>query len=1141
MAQTLMQDIICSPPPPIDYNPISVKSFESTEGWVEITDVPCYVWSYGCYNTCLAMLAGYYDRKGYNCLYNGKINGGLAPLSNSSWIYNPIAVSCVDPSLKGMNYENEISATHKGYFERTTNGHVDDFWSFYEQSSSTGYADPYPYLNDQRPHNFNLEGSICTADYLGTSQDYFNNADGQTTVFNKNDNTKLYDYSACESEIPKYRDVSHGIKLFFYEATNGEHDVASVYNQNVYGKGGINAGFTFDDYKNEIDNNRPVIINFEGHTVLGFGYRNLGKQIMYYSTWSTNKETVKWGSPIYTSSGSALDLNSVTVVIPNSSTIADDPNEPCEYLTTGLYDDVSIKNPPSNTEFPPSSGNIMEDNIYELTPGASFNLYAEFSSTNCDTYTETFNWRIELFYDLGEYEYMSSTTQGYPNWPSSCRSCSQWQDTAPLTNLPDYKWQRNPDGSIHGRIIVETIDNNGYINTSDEAYIRLNYSPNMPSLNIIDYEKNSITLQIESEGAVLYRANTGFQTDQGNSPIYSNNNIISITGWQPNDYINIQTINSFGFSNESTNLYNKTFEKLPYSTTFTEQEFSQWNFSVGSSSSQVVSDNGYDDNNCLRMDALNNNEYYHNIADLYLNLLNENEVYLNFYLIDFYDEDHEQDGIYLSVDGGISFHKIYNFIPSNYPNNSWMEFSVNISELAANNNLKLTEHCILRFSHYDNYTISSDGFLVDNVNIYSSFVPESNYFEDSLIVDKDALLLYSEKPGYEYIETTNFGTSSILKADEWTNSGYRTNSKSLFQFDLSQYPSEVNVKSAYLSLYSNTPQPTDDYKHMSGISTGNTSIYKSNACIIERVVEPWDENSVTYNSSPQTISNNAVYLPVSTSYNQNYLDIDVTKMVSDLIKYPASDNGFMLSLANEEKYARMSFASSNHSNTQIHPHLILDYYFDETIYTIPFTVTGSTTSENDDWNVGYNDGKDKAYLVYIPETIYFNASTCSSNSNFDTMFEIFKANKISTGIYNDDASNCTYDLLSTVTNQELSEGFYYFVVDGYGGDEGDFELIVEESIVEKSAYVSNLKLNNEESSTMIVKFFPNPVQDYLHITSSFIDATANIIDMNGRVVLSTKINSNQSIINCANIKNGIYILKILTDQKVYTYSLKKIN
>ena len=134
---------------------------------------------------------------------------------------------------------------------------MDDFWSDYGSSTD-------PYWGAWTQHVY----ADCTADYMGTNQFHnWNNVDGSTNFFfDFGTNAPLYDYSGDESSSPPLRDGCHGLKLFF---ESRGYTVTSNYNQPIYGYGGLSAGFTYDDFKAQIDASRPVLIQLTGHTMLG--------------------------------------------------------------------------------------------------------------------------------------------------------------------------------------------------------------------------------------------------------------------------------------------------------------------------------------------------------------------------------------------------------------------------------------------------------------------------------------------------------------------------------------------------------------------------------------------------------------------------------------------------------------------------------------------------------------------------------------------------------------------------------------------------------------------------------------------------------------------------------------------------------
>ncbi len=57
----------------------------------------------------------------------------------------------------------------------------------------------------------------------------------------------------------------------------------------------------------------------------------------------------------------------------------------------------------------------------------------------------------------------------------------------------------------------------------------------------------------------------------------------------------------------------------------------------------------------------------------------------------------------------------------------------------------------------------------------------------------------------------------------------------------------------------------------------------------------------------------------------DYVGIDVTTLVQDMVDDPMGSFGFQLALANETLYRRMNFASSDHANSDLHPTLHVCY------------------------------------------------------------------------------------------------------------------------------------------------------------------------------------------------------------------------
>lgn len=158
---------------------------------------------------------------------------------------------------------------------------------------------------------------------------------------------------------------------------------------------------------------------------------------------------------------------------------------------------------------------------------------------------------------------------------------------------------------------------------------------------------------------------------------------------------------------------------------------------------------------------------------------------------------------------------------------------------------------------------------------------------------------------------TNYGTDIHYSAWAWTWSGSPGAARGLIEFDLSSIPLGATITEAKLSLF-----------YAISTSQGQAG---SNETYLRRIIEPWSENTVTWNTQPATTAQNQVYLPSSTYQDQDYPDIDVTDLVQDMIDNPGSSHGIMIQLITEVEYRSMKFASSDYSNAAKHPKMEITF------------------------------------------------------------------------------------------------------------------------------------------------------------------------------------------------------------------------
>jgi hypothetical protein len=99
------------------------------------------------------------------------------------------------------------------------------------------------------------------------------------------------------------RDGTYGRKLF-YEARG--YTVTDCYSQKTDNT--ITGGFSYAQYKAEIDAGRPVMINLAGHTIVGVGY-NDPSTVYIHDTWDYSDHSMTWGG-----SYSGMQMLSVSIV-----------------------------------------------------------------------------------------------------------------------------------------------------------------------------------------------------------------------------------------------------------------------------------------------------------------------------------------------------------------------------------------------------------------------------------------------------------------------------------------------------------------------------------------------------------------------------------------------------------------------------------------------------------------------------------------------------------------------------------------------------------------------------------------------------------------------------------------------------------
>lgn len=245
-----------------------------------------------------------------------------------------------------------------------------------------------------------------------------------------------------------------------------------------------------------------------------------------------------------------------------------------------------------------------------------------------------------------------------------------------------------------------------------------------------------------------------------------------------------------------------------------------------------------------------------------------------------------------------------------------------------------------------NHPETSQGFMLkldEEFEMYRSLVFASNENQDSTL-RPSLLVSYTNEPAFDSIVRLKPG--AIKGKDAYLNSVYAEPDgerasliaavwnywqgygigRSVLDFDLSILGSTLEVEYAELNLFKN-----DSSRH-----AGHTQMGGENSTYISRIIEPWDENTVSWYFQPETTSENRVEMNTSDLSDQDFLSIDVTRLILDMIKNPDEGHGLQLRLQNEEDpYRSVVFSSSDNTDSTRWPQLDLYCYLITTDGTVP--------------------------------------------------------------------------------------------------------------------------------------------------------------------------------------------------------------
>jgi hypothetical protein len=426
-------------------------------------------------------------------------------------------------------------------------------------------------------------------------------------------------------------------------------------------------------------------------------------------------------------------------------------------------------------------------------------------------------------------------------------------------------------------------------------------------------------------------------------------------------------------------------------------------------------------------------------------------------------------------------------------------------------------------------------------------------------------------------------STDLIRGNAWTFAGDLGIQRGLFDFDFSSIPVGSQVLSAHLSLYSPG-------------SPNSQSQSGENACYISRIIENWSEASVTWNNQPSVTSLHQKALPTSNGEYQDYVDIDVTQLVSDMVEDPNNSFGFMLRQQVEQPLQRMAFCSSDFADASKHPKLVITYTppdcntiilrpsaegKDAEIYSLqPTTNLNNELFRANAWTFGGNLGIQRSLLAFDLSSIPANAEI---NAVYLSLYALDIPNDQShsgdngavlrriTSSWNESTVNWNNQPSTTNTNQvgllAAESGYQNFlnidvtelVKDMVADPANSFGFLMQlqnEEALRRLGFSSSdysapqkhpkleicytpmVAVDDFKDANAALSFYPNPAADWLNITSDKpVTASLNIrmMDAYGRIVFDQDVMAGDPIY-IGQLSSGIYFIKATVgkDQSVMT-------
>jgi hypothetical protein len=188
------------------------------------------------------------------------------------------------------------------------------------------------------------------------------------------------------------------------------------------------------------------------------------------------------------------------------------------------------------------------------------------------------------------------------------------------------------------------------------------------------------------------------------------------------------------------------------------------------------------------------------------------------------------------------------------------------------------------------------------------------FFQPGPSTGKDAMISNTEPDinygTYKYFEATYMSESQLT---------VMRSRRSLIFFDLAKLPASAVISKAVLKLTYDLPVPWD-----STIFVLSSPTAAKPYGVLQRIIEPWEETTVTWNKQPKTTEMGQVYIQPFIR-NTNAIEVDVTSLIVMTSANVLPNHGMLFKLSSNEKFKGFRFASSDYPDSLMRPRLSIHY------------------------------------------------------------------------------------------------------------------------------------------------------------------------------------------------------------------------